>query len=181
MFRIGVSVWHTCTELMQRCLNHCTSRTICVWKLMWKFASRKIELSQKAAPITKFLFARISASKFYQPFINKLKLQLSTTYPKHFSSLSWLMTGGHLGLPRDMNSTQANNLAEQEGGSTIPVATDNRRNVVSASSEAPSQIGCFAHQNNLAAQKATGINQVSMLLGRVRSVVSFSHHSTIAL
>ncbi|KAI4824513.1 hypothetical protein KUCAC02_013017 [Chaenocephalus aceratus] len=67
-------------------------------------------------------------------------------------------------------------------GNTIPVTTDNARNIVNAISEAGlgPQIGCFAHTINLAAQKATGINQVSRLLGRIRSVVSFFHRSTTA-
>lgn len=67
-------------------------------------------------------------------------------------------------------------------GSTIPVTTDNARNIVNAISEAGlgPQIGCFAHTLNLASQKATGINQVSRLLGRIRRVVSFFHRSTTA-
>lgn len=49
------------------------------------------------------------------------------------------------------------------------------RNIVNAISEAGlgPQIGCFAHTINLASQKATGINQVSRVLGRIRNVVFF--------
>ncbi|KAI4829903.1 hypothetical protein KUCAC02_001563 [Chaenocephalus aceratus] len=67
-------------------------------------------------------------------------------------------------------------------GNTIPVTTDNARNIVNAISEAGlgPQIGCFAHTINLAAQKSTGINKVSRLLSRIRSVVSFFHRSTTA-
>lgn len=67
-------------------------------------------------------------------------------------------------------------------GTIIPVTTDNARNIVNSVSEAGlgPQIGCFAHTINLASQKATGLNQVSRVLGRVRRIVSFFHHSTTA-
>ena len=48
-------------------------------------------------------------------------------------------------------------------GVAIPVTTDNAKNNVKAVSEAglSPHIGCFAHTINLAAQKATGLSQVS--------------------
>lgn len=66
--------------------------------------------------------------------------------------------------------------------STIPDTTDNAKNIINAISEAglAPHIGCFAHTINLAAQKATAINQVSRLLGRVQSALSFFHCSTTA-
>lgn len=67
-------------------------------------------------------------------------------------------------------------------GSSITVTTDNARNIVKAVSEAGlgPQIGCFTHTINLASQIGTAFNQVSRLLGRVRKLVSFFHHSTTA-
>jgi hypothetical protein len=67
-------------------------------------------------------------------------------------------------------------------GVAIPVTTDNAKNNVKAVSEAglSPHIGCFAHTINLAAQKATGLSQVSWVLGRVRKVVSSFHRSTTA-
>lgn len=52
---------------------------------------------------------------------------------------------------------------------TIPVTTDNSRNIVNSVCEAGlgPQIGCFVHTINLASQKATGFSQVSRVLGRV--------------
>ncbi len=60
--------------------------------------------------------------------------------------------------------------------STIPVTTDNAKNMVNAvnaTAELGPQIGCFAHTVNLAAKHAVSINQVSRLLGKLRKVVSF--------
>lgn len=67
-------------------------------------------------------------------------------------------------------------------GTTIAVTTYNARNIVNAVSEAGlgPQIGCFAHTINLASQKATGLNQISRLLGKVRRIVSFFHRSPTA-
>lgn len=65
---------------------------------------------------------------------------------------------------------------------TIPVTTDNAKNIVNASNAAgfSPHIGCFAHTVNLASQKALGVNQISRLLGKVRRVVTFFHKSTTA-
>ena len=51
---------------------------------------------------------------------------------------------------------------------TIPVTTDNAKNIVNASHAAglSPHIGCFAHTVNLASQKGLGVNQISRLLGR---------------
>lgn len=70
----------------------------------------------------------------------------------------------------------------ERSGTTITVTTDNARNIVNAVKEAGlgPQIGCFAHTINLASQKATGLNQVSRVLGRVRRIVSFFHRSSTA-
>ncbi|XP_057684886.1 E3 SUMO-protein ligase ZBED1 [Corythoichthys intestinalis] len=67
-------------------------------------------------------------------------------------------------------------------GTTITVTTDNARNIVNSVKEAGlgPQIGCFAHTINLASQKATGLNQVSRVLGKVRRIVSFFHRSSTA-
>lgn len=66
--------------------------------------------------------------------------------------------------------------------STIPVTTDNAKNIVNASNAAglSPHIGCLAHTVNLASQKGLGVNQISRLLGRVRRVVTFFHRSTTA-
>jgi len=65
---------------------------------------------------------------------------------------------------------------------TIPIATDNAANIVNAVNyvELGPQIGCFAHTVNLVARRAVSINGVSRLLGKVRKVVTFFHHSTTA-
>lgn len=65
---------------------------------------------------------------------------------------------------------------------TIPVTTDNAKNIVNATKEAglSPHIGCFAHTVNLASQKGLGVNQMSRLLGKVRKVVTFFHRSTTA-
>lgn len=42
------------------------------------------------------------------------------------------------------------------------------------------QIGCFAHTINLTSQKATSLNQLARLLGKVRHVVAFFHCSPTA-
>lgn len=67
-------------------------------------------------------------------------------------------------------------------GTTIAVTTDNARNKVNAVIEAGMgpQIGCFAHTINLASQKATSLNQLARLLGKVRRVVTFFHRSLTA-
>lgn len=67
--------------------------------------------------------------------------------------------------------------------STIPVTTDNAKNIVNAVNETAGlgpQIGCFAHTVNLAAKNAVSVQQVSHLLGKVRKVVTFFHHSAAA-
>ncbi len=65
---------------------------------------------------------------------------------------------------------------------TIPVITDNAKNIVNAVEAAgfSPNIRCFAHTVNLASQKGMGVNQMSRLLGRVRKVVTFFHRSTTA-
>nr|XP_057921458.1 zinc finger BED domain-containing protein 4 [Doryrhamphus excisus] len=71
---------------------------------------------------------------------------------------------------------------ERSGATMIPVTTDNAGNMADAVSEAGlgPQIGCFAHTINVAAEKVTGLNQVSRVLGKVRRIVSFFHRSTTA-
>lgn len=63
---------------------------------------------------------------------------------------------------------------------TIPVTTDNARNIVNAVTAAGlgPQIGCFAHTINLAAQKGMTVQQVSHLLAKMRKIVTFFHRST---
>ncbi|KAM9350016.1 E3 SUMO-protein ligase ZBED1 [Symphorus nematophorus] len=71
----------------------------------------------------------------------------------------------------------------QRDGSTIPVTTDNAKNMVNAVNATAGlgpQIGCFAHTVNLAAKNAVSISQVSRLLGKIRKVVTFFHRSTTA-
>lgn len=63
---------------------------------------------------------------------------------------------------------------------TIPVTTDNARNVVNAVVEAAGlgpQIGCFAHVINLASQKAMAVQQIARLLVKIRKIVTFFHRS----
>ncbi|XP_051806127.1 E3 SUMO-protein ligase ZBED1-like [Acanthochromis polyacanthus] len=71
----------------------------------------------------------------------------------------------------------------QRDSSTIPVTTDNAKNMVNAVNATAGlgpQIGCFAHTVNLAAKNAVSISQVSRLLGKIRKVVTFFHRSTTA-
>lgn len=66
---------------------------------------------------------------------------------------------------------------------TIPVTTDNAKNIVNAiglTEGLGPQIACFAHTVNLAAKSAISIAQISRLLARVRKVVTFFHRSTTA-
>ncbi len=58
---------------------------------------------------------------------------------------------------------------------SIPVTTDNVKNIVNASNAAglSPHIGCFVHTVNLESQKGLGVNQMSRLLGRDRRVVTF--------
>lgn len=59
---------------------------------------------------------------------------------------------------------------------TIPVTTDNARNIVNAVVGAAGlgpQIGCFAHVINLASQKAMVVQQISRLLAKIRKIVTF--------
>uniref|UniRef100_A0A668ALH7 BED-type domain-containing protein n=1 Tax=Myripristis murdjan TaxID=586833 RepID=A0A668ALH7_9TELE len=62
------------------------------------------------------------------------------------------------------------------------LVTDNASNMVIAGEEAEMtpHLMCFAHTINLATQKAFKVNTVTGLLGRVRKVVGFFHHSVRA-
>jgi hypothetical protein len=64
---------------------------------------------------------------------------------------------------------------------TIPVTTDNSRNIVNAVALVGlgPHIGCFAHIINTASQKAMSVNPISRLLAKDQEVVSF-HKSTTA-
>nr|XP_054592988.1 E3 SUMO-protein ligase ZBED1-like [Nothobranchius furzeri] len=63
---------------------------------------------------------------------------------------------------------------------TIPVTTDNARNIVNSVTAAGlgPQIGCFAHTINIAAQKGMAVSKVSHLLAKMRKIVTFFHRST---
>ncbi|CAI5689139.1 unnamed protein product [Oreochromis niloticus] len=63
---------------------------------------------------------------------------------------------------------------------TIPVTTDNAKNIVNAVIAAGlgPQIGCFAHTVNIAAQEGIAVQKVSHLLAKMRRIVSFFHRST---
>lgn len=63
---------------------------------------------------------------------------------------------------------------------TIPVTTDNAKNIVNAVTAAGlgPQIGCFAHTINIAAQKGMAVQKVSNHLAKMRRIVFFFHRST---
>ncbi|XP_060791742.1 zinc finger BED domain-containing protein 4-like [Neoarius graeffei] len=67
-------------------------------------------------------------------------------------------------------------------GMNKAVTTDNARNIVNAIGEAGlgPHIACFAHTLNLAAKKALDVKQVSNVLAKMRSTVSYFHRSTTA-
>ncbi|KAK7934311.1 hypothetical protein WMY93_005207 [Mugilogobius chulae] len=115
------------------------------------------------------------------------------TVTVHFISSEWKMMSHVLQTRAIYDQHTSTNLAEalkeavhewklERSYATIPVTTDNARNIINAVKEAGlgPQIGCFAHTINLASQKATGLNQVSRLLGKVRKIVTFFHRSTTA-
>lgn len=65
---------------------------------------------------------------------------------------------------------------------TIPVTTDNARNIVNAfgAAELEPNIGCFAHVINLASQKVMAVQQISHHLAKIRNIGTFFHGSTTA-
>ncbi|KAL0202013.1 hypothetical protein M9458_000031 [Cirrhinus mrigala] len=97
-------------------------------------------------------------------------LQTRAVYESHTSDLSEIL-----------QAAVAEWKIERENA-TIPVTTDNAKNIVNAVEVAgfSPNIRCFAHTVNLASQKGMGVNQMSRLLGRVRKVVTFFHRSTTA-
>ncbi|XP_063049938.1 E3 SUMO-protein ligase ZBED1-like isoform X1 [Engraulis encrasicolus] len=73
--------------------------------------------------------------------------------------------------------------ALERGSGSIPVTTDNAKNIVNAvglTEGLGPQISCFAHTVNLAAKSAISNAQIARLLARVRKVVTFFHRSTTA-
>ncbi|XP_039608816.1 E3 SUMO-protein ligase ZBED1-like [Polypterus senegalus] len=115
------------------------------------------------------------------------------TVTVHYISPQWEMRNHVLQTRHVYEQHTSTNLAEhlkeavnewklERPGTTIPVTTDNAKNIVSAVKAAGlgPQIGCFAHTINLASQKVTSINQISRLLGKVRKIVTFFHKSTTA-
>ena len=63
-----------------------------------------------------------------------------------------------------------------------PLVTDNASNVILAGREGnfTPHIGCFAYTINLATQRVLKVAGLARLLGRLRRVVSFFHHSATA-
>uniref|UniRef100_A0A3B1JJI0 Zinc finger BED domain-containing protein 1-like n=1 Tax=Astyanax mexicanus TaxID=7994 RepID=A0A3B1JJI0_ASTMX len=115
------------------------------------------------------------------------------TVTAHYVNNEWEIESPVLQTRPIYESHTSDNLAEvlQEAvlewkldrqNTTIPVTTDNAKNIVNASNAAglSPHIGCFAHTVNLASQKGLGVNQISRLLGKVRRVVTFFHKSTTA-
>lgn len=66
---------------------------------------------------------------------------------------------------------------------TIPVTTDNARNIVNAVTAAGlgPQIGCFVHTITLAVQKGMAVQQVSHLLAKMRKIVTFFFYMVLFL
>ena len=122
-----------------------------------------------------------------------MDIQSYITVTAHHITPEWTLASHFLQTQPIYEQHTSANLAEglkgtvlewklERPGTTIPVTTDNARNIVNAVKEAGlgPQIGCFPHTINLASQKATGLNQVSRVLGRVRRIVSFFHRSSTA-
>ncbi|XP_077384385.1 E3 SUMO-protein ligase ZBED1-like [Festucalex cinctus] len=115
------------------------------------------------------------------------------TITAHYVNKNWEIESPVLQTRPIYESHTSDNLAEvlkeavqewklDRQDTTIPVTTDNAKNIVNASNSAglSPHIGCFAHTVNLASQKGLGVNQISRLLGKVRRVVTFFHKSTTA-
>ncbi|XP_034023290.1 zinc finger BED domain-containing protein 1-like [Thalassophryne amazonica] len=115
------------------------------------------------------------------------------TVTAHYVNNDWEIESPVLQTRPIYESHTSDNLAEvlkeavlewklDKQNTTIPVTTDNAKNIVNASNAAglSQHIGFFAHTENLASQKGLGVNQISRLLSKVRRVVTFFHKSTTA-
>lgn len=115
------------------------------------------------------------------------------TITAHYITAIWQMANHVLQTRAVYESHTSEHLAEilteavaewkiTRAGISIPVTTDNARNIANAVESAgfSPHIRCFAHTVNLAAHKGMAVNQVSRLLGRVRKIVTFFHKSTTA-
>lgn len=116
------------------------------------------------------------------------------TVTVHYISSEWEMKSAVLQTRPLYESHTSEHLSEalteavtewklERGSSTIPVTTDNAKNMVNAVNATAvlgPQIGCFAHTVNLAAKNAVAIGQVSRLLGKIRKAITFFHRSTTA-
>lgn len=62
----------------------------------------------------------------------------------------------------------------------LVIVTDNASNMIAAMQldENLTQVSCFAHTLNLAAQRALKLNTVSRVLGRIRRITGYFHRST---
>lgn len=115
------------------------------------------------------------------------------TVMAHFITDEWELKS-HVLQTRPLESHTSEDLAKgmteavevwklERDNVTIPVTTDNARNIVNAVVGAAGlgpQIGCFAHVINLASQKAMAVQQISRLLAKIRKIVTFFHRSTTA-
>lgn len=81
-----------------------------------------------------------------------------------------------------VNTAEVLTCAEAEWGVRVAsLTTDNASNMkVAARTANMIHVGCYAHTLNLAAGKATDVNAVGTLLGKIKSVVAYFHRSTIA-
>ncbi|KAK6169559.1 hypothetical protein SNE40_020592 [Patella caerulea] len=67
-------------------------------------------------------------------------------------------------------------------GLTIPVTSDNAANIINAVQVSESlgpNIRCFAHTINLASQKGLAVPSVNRILGKIRKIASYFHHSPL--
>ncbi|XP_056102446.1 E3 SUMO-protein ligase ZBED1-like [Rhinichthys klamathensis goyatoka] len=115
------------------------------------------------------------------------------TVTAHYITAEWELKS-HVLQTRPLDSHTSEDLAKgiteavevwklERANLTIPVTTDNARNIVNAVVGAAGlgpQIGCFAHVINLASQKAMAVQQISRLLAKIRKIVTFFHRSTTA-
>lgn len=112
------------------------------------------------------------------------------TTTSHFFSNEWALVSNVLQTRALHKSHTGSNIANlltetiNEWGLTdkvLAIVTDNAANMLLAVRLIESlHVGCFAHILNLALQAALKIPAVTRLLGRVRSISTFFHQSTLA-
>lgn len=108
------------------------------------------------------------------------------TVTAHYITLEWEMRSVVLQTRPLYESHTKEYLSKwklERCSSTIPVTTDNAKNMVNAvnaTAKLRPQIGRFARTVHLSAKRAVSVNQVSRPLGTIRKVVGFFHQSTTA-